>query len=424
MGQLAKEILEAGGDIGLSSSAYGDIDEKSKQIMLEGFEVERYADWVDSPSYEVFATGEGKLDIEKKTTVEEQKKTELIEDKSTNITNTDKKTKEKTIMAEKKETGLSIEEKNLKIGVSNLFKEVDNMDSPRKKLVGLAEIIEYCNGEEFAQEYTEKAQTQIDTISEDLHKLAEKSKTQETELKSLQEGKEDSDKSIEELTTELTELKVTMTEVTEKYDVATGLLDDLKERENKLKEMLDVALAEKNGMVTASEYKELQLYVESIEEDLKKLKESNLEYRKRLKKNAKKKDEDLNDELINSLDEDETEDGKEDIKEDAKDTGKEEIEEDDDGSYHFKWDNVDVQHYYEDLLEQNPNVEKIKEEILSKRTLMEAQKAYLNLKDLVEDIPRPFRKHVRDMKIEENADVRKKVAENSNFGNMLRPGWD
>jgi hypothetical protein len=60
-GEHAKEIIEAGGDIGLSSSAFGDLDEAGN-VLIEGFKIERYADWVDNPSYEVFATQQNSID--------------------------------------------------------------------------------------------------------------------------------------------------------------------------------------------------------------------------------------------------------------------------------------------------------------------------------------------------------------------------
>jgi len=418
-GQLAKEILEAGGEIGLSSSAYGDVQEK--KVILEGFEIERYADWVDSPSYEVFVNGENAIEqpeAKKKEEVEDTDATSQLNEKEpTNITTITQDTQEdkesKTMSEEKK---LSIEEKNLKIGVSHLFKEAEATESPRDKLKILEEILEYCDSLEFATEYTEKAQTQIDEINENLHKLAEKAKEQEEEMKTLQEGKETSEKSVEDLNTEVAEYKKTNEELSEKYDVALALLDNLKEREKTLTELYAVALAEKNGMVTASEYKELQIYVETIEEDIQDLKEANLRYKKEARKA-------ITDEIDTELNEDEEDT---DLEEDDETDETSEIEEEveDDGDYHFINDNVDVQNYYEDLLEQNPNVAKIEKDILSKNTLMEAQRTYLNLKDLVEDIPSPFKKRMSEMLEETKDGTRKKVVQANNFGSLIREGWD
>ena len=45
--------------------------------------------------------------------------------------------------------------------------------------------------------------------------------------------------------------------------------------------------------------------------------------------------------------------------------------------------NPQVAAYFEDLLEANPSVEKLREDILSQRTLIEAQRTYMRLKGLL-----------------------------------------
>ena len=91
-----------------------------------------------------------------------------------------------------------------------------------------------------------------------------------------------------------------------------------------------------------------------------------------------------------------------------------------DADYRFIRDNKQIRDYYEDLLLENPNVEKIKEEILGCGTLFEAQKKYLNLKDLVEDIPNPNSiKRLRMSNIEEED----KQLKNRRAKLTIREGW-
>lgn len=49
-------MLQAGGDVGLSSSGFGDFEADGKTVDPDSFELERYFDWVLEPSYSVFGT--------------------------------------------------------------------------------------------------------------------------------------------------------------------------------------------------------------------------------------------------------------------------------------------------------------------------------------------------------------------------------
>ena len=427
-GQLAKEILEAGGELGLSSSAYGDV--KDKMVLTEGFEIERYADWVDTPSYEVFVTAENNINSPEKV-----KEDRLVIDEHINGigigsphpsdelhvvsnnnklfinegTNTIGENKD-TTMQEKENKPMSLEEKNLKIGVRNLFKEAESTESPKEQLEVYNQILEYCEGVDFADEYITEATGKINEINTTLHELAEKAKVQEKEVANLKEDNETSKKSLKEVTEDLEKTKAELEVMAEKFDLACNLLDSFKEREAKIREMYQVSLAEKNGMVSASEYHELQVYAESLEEEKEKLKESLVKYRKKLFKQNESSDDNKKSHKVQEKEEDK-----------EKDTINESVEEKklEDNEYHFTRNNVDVQNYYLDLLESNPSVSKIKEEILSKATLMEAQKTYLNLKDLVEDIPTPFARRIS----EQSKDLPKKEVKTKS-SLQIRKGWD
>ena len=101
---------------------------------------------------------------------------------------------------------------------------------------------------------------------------------------------------------------------------------------------------------------------------------------KKSRKTASKKSEDDDED---DDEEDETDDDEEDD-DDVEDEEPEEKEEKKKGKKESRI-NPEVREYYEDLEYRNPKVVKIKEEILSRRTLLEAQKTYLKLRALVED---------------------------------------
>ena len=378
-GQLAHEIIEAGGSIGLSSSAFGDVDEDGN-VLEEGFQIDRFADWVDNPSYQVFAKKEDSISEES-----ENKDTNILEKSDSDGSDI----KEINIMADTaKEKVLSIEEKNFKKGVKDLFREAESKTELKEKLNVYQEILDYCEGVDFAKEYEEKAQSKIDEINEELISLAESAKEVAPLKESLESAgseKQKVEEKVKEIEEELEKTTSSFAELQEKYEISTDLLESMKLREKKLKEMYKVAIAEKNGMVTASEYKEVLSYSEEVEkenEELKKenasLKKRNRQYRERLSEKGdsdKKKKDDSEEDESEEKDDDEEKDEKKEMKKDKK--KKEDV----------NYDDIDpeITIYYEDLVAENPNVEKIKEELLGCRTILEAQMKYLKLKDLVEE---------------------------------------
>lgn len=394
-----EKIIERGMGLGVSSSALGDLDE-SGNVLVEGFEIERYFDFVLNPSYQVYLTKEGV-------------KTEDIKENNTNIkedvkmtTNTVvNKEKESKEMSDKKT--LSIEEKNLRMGVRNLFEKAESKEDLQEKLSAYNEVIDYCEGVDIAEDYVNKATEKIEEIQKEIYELANKGK----EVDSLKESSEKSLTELQETNKKLEEEKELMTE---KYDRAVDLLEAMKDREKKIKELYEVAIAEKNGMVTASEYKELQTFSDSLEEEIEKLKEENVKLKKRLRAIMERTIEKGRpvEEEEDKKDDDEEEMEPEDEKGDMKD---EEDKKEESHAYDFR-NNVDVENYYEDLVSRNPNVEKIKEEILSSKTLLEAQRTWFKLRDLVEDniIPNKF-KPIREEKEE------KKHAKVSKL--KVREGW-
>ena len=407
----AERLIEAGAGLGLSSSAWGDQDSNGN-ILEEGFEIDRYFDFVLDPSYEVYMTKETKKEDVEKTESDNNKISE---------SKTDKK-KEVKSMGMK---NLSLEEKNLKIGVQSLVEKAEKVNSVKEKISAYRDVIDYCDGidTEFAVAFTEDAQNAIADLENSLFENVEK--VQEAEKQIEEKGK-----TLEEQTSLLAEAEQKLTSMQEKYEVAVGMVDDFTVREDKLKEMVEVLKAEKNGMVKANDFAEMTAYIESLEEevatikkDLRKLKNENsglkeeneqlhimaseyqetvegenkrrsLEKRKaRLAMMQKMREE----EAEGDAEKDDDKEGEEeDDKEEKKGKKKGESYYDLPGYEGFTYDSLidgddafrDVEgitEYYEDLEAKDPSVRKIKKEIMRCKTVLEAQQTYMNLYDLIVD---------------------------------------
>lgn len=417
-GQLANEIIEAGGQIGLSSSAYGEVDD-SGNVMVEGFAIERYGDWVDTPSYQVFAGKDHKItkeEVEEKEVPKQEERNydyiqneKLFEKSVTNSNVEDNKVddKKENLMSDSEKKKMSIEEKNLKLGVKHLFEEAESTEDLRGKRQKYEEILDYCDGVEFAEDYIKTAKDEIQKIDEELYELANKGK----EVDSL---KENTEKEKGELQTSLEEKEEKIKTLEEKYDKAVELLDELKLREQKLNEMYKSVVAEKNGMITASEYRELDQYVDKQEEEIDKLKKENKELNKKLRmaeKKSTRRDESTARPLRRKKQEDTEEE----------DTSIEESTQEDEYKDYRHLPNFDaVKDWYERKLETEPRIKEFRDEILSKRTLFEAQRTYMRFKDLIEEAPSPYKSSYYGSELVEEEEDKPK---NTYSDLPLKDGW-
>lgn len=422
-GQLANEILEAGGQIGLSSSAYGDVDDNGN-VMIEDFSIERFADWVDEPSYQVYASRDTtiinqseKQEVSHESLDKETKEEEKLFEKdvtNNNIVNnnSDDYKKEKSMSTNSEKKKMSIEEKNLKLGVKHLFEEAEALENLREKRLKYQEILDYCEDVDFAEDYIKTANDNIKEIDEKLYELADKGK----EVDSL---KENTEKEKTELQSSLEEKEDKIKTLEEKYDKAVELLDELKLREQKLNEMYKSVVAEKNGMVTATEYRELDKYCEKQETELEDLKKDFNKLKRQLEKTKKRntqvekterpirhkpvRKEKVEEEFENTVAEDTVAEDKED---------------------YSKYENLpnfeDIREWYERKLTTEPRIKEIKDEILSKRTLFEAQRAYMRFKDLIESTPSPYKNSYYGSEITEEEEKKPKKSYNSL---PLKDGW-
>jgi len=227
----------------------------------------------------------------------------------------------------------------------------------------------------------------------------------EDSLKGLKEELENLKSTLQEKDNEVTFL-------TEKLTSATELLDSFKVYGNKIKEMLKISEAEKNSKIDASEYKEAIIYIEDLEEKVE-LAEQEV---KELKKESSI--------LKRKLSASKTFIGKVEEKSDDEGEGEEE-EESIEPTLQEEYPRAskEVISYYEDLVYATPAVEKIKEEILNSKTLLEAQRNYLRLKSLL--YSEGFDSYPTNRKTKTREESDKEFVENSKIKKMLsiREGW-
>lgn len=342
-GKQVLEILEAGGQVGLSTSGFGDFLEDKKTINPDSYELERVADFVFNPSYEVFGS---QSDLASKH--EEVKKTEKVEER-------EEEKMEKSKQVEIKE---DFSTKSLRVNMAFSFREAKKLIEAQERIDSYTDLLSYFE-DGIAEDLREEIQKELDLEKEGLkqRKINENAKF------------------IKDLEVSVSSLTETNRDLQEKLKNATDLLDSLKVYSTKLKEMYELTIAEKNGMITASDYRESQIYITSIEKNLEEnkkeisgLKKELLESREGLSK-RKKEARELR--FINRKIQKDTE----------KPSELEEAEE----KVEINYDNTpqEIQNYYEDLEYSTPGVIKIKEDIMRCRTLMEAQRTYLRLKSLL-----------------------------------------
>lgn len=423
LGQKAIDVMEAGGRIGFSSSGFGDLKENSKYIDEETYQIERISDWVLTPSQEVY----GYIDDELKEAVKEE--INILDKTSTNIV------EENTIIEKSKEKHMlnEIEKKNFRMGVNNLKKNALAESDLSKKLTLFKEIVEYTQDVEEGKDVFTEATKEIEIIEAKLAELAKKGEKLDEAVSKVDEVS----KQKEKVETLLIEKEKALSKVSEKYEVAKAMLEDLRIREKNIKKMYEISIAEKNGMVSAEDYVKLNEYSESLEDKLNSLKD---EIRKIKKENMilkrKLEADDEEDDEEDKVDEKKKKEKQEYLrlkrKFEADDDKKDDDEEDSDDdkmakvraakkdSYNFRNDN-EVLEYYLDIKKQNPNVVKIKERILNCKTVKEASHLYMTVKDLIVD--KKVRKYEDLHKHEKTDDVIPVSKCETSIQNMLRKGW-
>jgi hypothetical protein len=388
-GKKLNKMHEAGYGLGVSSSCYGELNESTGEVIEEGFEVERFFDFVISPSYEVYVTEDCKI-------------TESTNEKLTIKT-------EETLPMSDKFTKLT--EKTLRLNLEKMVLEAEQKASLQDKVKALNEVLSYTD-EDFLSDMKTSISEKITSLNEEVIKLAEKGltadkltediATKETEKTEIQE-------SYNKLLAEKEDLQ-------KKFDLATTLLDETKAYANNAVDVIEQLKAESGSKFTAQEYLEalesreasekvLNEKISTLSKSLTEATEKISTLREKVKTLRSMKDT-LTEKLDKARDkiiEMEVLEPEDDLVEDdgfdyessdmPSNVGLDVIPEGDE--LELDLDNDEVEDYYDDLVDEDPRFESVKKEILRCKTLIEAQRTAMRLRDLIESQPTLKRKAIK-----------------------------
>lgn len=418
------KMIEAGYGLGVSSSVLGEVSDNGT-VIDESVELERWFDWVLSPSYEVYVTEDCRISKEEDGDKKEIKNESIKE----NLTiNNIKETN--NFMSDKLK---EMTEKNMRLNLNTILEHAENKTTITEKLAAFDEALTYTS-EDFLPDVRSQILEKIEAIKKDSLMLAEQAK----ELPVLQEKVSTSEAEKTSIQEKYSILEKEKNELNEKYELATKLLDETKEYAQKAESLLELANAEKGSRFTADEYHSLLLKYEEVSDNYEKLLVEKEELDTKLSKIVKSYENKLNnlesekEQLTEALADytKDVEDGlmNEQVPEENNDYMMSDGETFDYSEYGQGVDDVDsdldiydseVEDYYESLLDENPNYKVIKEDILKCKTLMEAQRTALRLSNLVEkssgtQIKRPSA--FTDTRLKESS-------KEPDVKNLKRKGW-
>lgn len=408
-GREVKEGLDAGGEVGLSSVGYGDFKEDGFTIDEATYELDRVADFVLNPSYEVFGKAEHEI-VSEDSGLEKEGTIKSEDSALKELTQIKDETMEKTV---KKDRVSTLEEKNFRMNIRNVLKEVEAKDLS-DRVSDYEEILSYFEDVDFATDMKDKIAESLAESRSEVCDLAEKGKAVD-ELTESATSLEAESKVMKE---ELEELKVSSASLEENYNQALQLLDSVKVFANKMRDLYKASRAKANGMVSAAEYREIAVYTEEKESEIKSLTEEVVELKQENKKLTTR---------VSSIREKKNditkihEDFKQDLKEE-KEVVAEQVKKEEEAAAELDESTCtpEVLNYYYDLEKMNSQMVLIKEEIISKRTLMEAQRTFLRLKGIVEESTDVDRRDIN----RSDAIAKKTQHQNLKEGSgMLPEGW-
>lgn len=295
------------------------------------------------------------------------------------------KQKEGTMATNKK---YSIEEKNIRLSIKNLMKEAENKSDIEEKLSAYGEILEWFEDGNSFSDLKEEVDNKLSELNAKVKELAKKG--QKTD--SLLENEKDLNKAVMELTEYNKQIQ-------EKFEVAAEMLDNMKVFNKKMEELYEHQKAKANGMTSTKLYVEALDFIEKqkkaineakvIISDLKKDKNQLTEELSKTKKsltekinfeNLRKKQLEVKEQFLKEKEDE----AKKDQEEKKAEIEKEDMKEKENRSIRFSNDKEDIQELYESLIRYNENYSEFKEDILSKKTLFEAQVFVMKIKETVE----------------------------------------
>lgn len=460
MAKKVDKIVEYGGEIGLSSSAYGDVDDDGN-VLEEGFEIERYFDLVLEPSYQVYIGKESTRiapnshtesvdsgDIAQAAEVEgdseeeddekkKKRKNQPSEEGST--ISTGKATKEQTMQNLDK-----LHEANFRLNVETLLKNAEEKTSLVERKRDYEKISAFLPTDGM-DDLRETVNSRIADTSAKIEELAEKG----VETDDLRSKAEEATSKTSELEEALDKQKKVyeskIASLQKRYERANETINSLREKVEDAEKEAKMEEAQKNGRVDASHYADLaRAYREALAE-IEKLKErldkstaestetrhnhvDESEIRKvhsglKIEEDDEEEDEafeedvDEDDPLMEAEDE-EDEDEDDEMDDEEEDEDDEEMEESIDLDFR---NDREVREFYAERVNEDPRYKRYKSEILECKTLEEAQIRAMNV-----DLDAVPTKTKKSKKRTESATAKKTeslTAEDLAVRRLRRKGW-
>jgi hypothetical protein len=450
-GQLFVDAIRADGLPGFSSVGFGDFLEDGITIDPETYQLDRPADWVMNPSYEVFGSIEDEIALP-----DDSEEGHRIEHTSDTPRTTESESFRKRLTEERAMDKMA--EQSYRLQLKGLRKEADGQPDIFGKLSAYKNILPFVEDESFSRDRNEINEAIIG-LEKEIVELAKKG----LKLDSIKEEGGKAAIELVDLKTKHETLIKENADLTKKLELATNLADGLKVYAQKLKELKDNAETELDTRFTATEYNEVQAYAEKLTEEIAALKKGkpvkegtqflgSQKPRVMLVGQRRRAETSLGDFPPAVEPEDEIEDAPLDDEEPVEDEPVEEADHplpdySDEHGIHGDLQ-VDtrpqvisepdelqpipmVADYVEDLIRRNPRVESISKELLACRGIAEAQRRYAQLKDLIEaadskknDIHRVTRRVIAQYRSVRNEAVDGSAKKMSGAGDLpLREGW-
>lgn len=284
-------------------------------------------------------------------------------------------------------------EKSMRDNLNKILEDADKKEVISEKILAFEEAATFVS-DDFLPDMKKAIEEKIVTLKADSLVLAEKGKT----VDSLNEKIELTESEKKALTEKITLLENDNKALTEKYEISCKLLDETKEYANNAVVLLESADAEAGSKFSAREYLEIVESLEKTNTEKSAFKEKISELEQKLVKvtnfkNQYKEKVAVLEKKISEME----------VVLDAYQAEPEVIPEDEDtyNTDDFDYGNYtdapvedeldldignddEVQGYYNDLVDSDQRYEAIKKEILKCKTVLEAQRTALRLKNLVE----------------------------------------
>jgi hypothetical protein len=352
-GKTALGVLEAGGDLGLSSSGLGEFLPDGKTIDPGTYDLERVADWVLDPSYEVFGRLEDKV----------------AEGSRKNPQNTNFK-ENKMELSERKMRKL------LEAGLQRICETISTVTDPFERRSKAQELLEMYSDDELGslKENLAKMVGESDAVIREGVESGKK-------VSELSESLESASISLSENQKELSRLVKENTDLSKKLTEALDTLDSAKSFSQDAEKVLNEALATKNGSVPFGKYEELREYTKTVVRAFAEQKEIIKKYSEDRQKLAKKIQQ------VNEIwkqDAAKADTARQLKERQGKNAAERKALEERRAAYEAEQEklrraNPGVVQYFKDVVRIYPELMEHKDKVLSKRTEFEAQMAVMDI---------------------------------------------